>query len=149
MNNIILIGFKCSGKTTLGKKMAEETGRHFIDTDALIKVPFSPIDVFRRAERQVIFALQEFQNCIIATGGGTVLDPDNVVILKKMGKLYYLRVDKEELKRRIFSEPLPTFFDPARPEESFEEMYAEREGVYEAVADEILVNELDDIGVVF
>ena len=44
--------------------------------------------------KQVIQALADFQNCVIATGGGTVLDPENVAVLKKLGKIFYLRVPK-------------------------------------------------------
>lgn len=141
MNNIILIGFKSSGKTTLGKKIAEKTGCHFIDADDLIAknnrefyLAVGPI-AFREIEKEVIRALAEFQNCIIATGGGVVLDPENVVILKKLGKLIYLKVEKEELKRRLLVDPLPAILDPDRPEESFEKMYQERKSIYEQAAD--------------
>lgn len=141
MNNIILIGYKSSGKTTLGKKIAEKTGRHFIDTDDLIAknnrefyLAVGPT-AFREIEKEVIRALAEFQNSVIATGGGTILDPENVIILKKLGKLFYLEVAKEELKKRLLIDPLPAILDPENPEASFEKMYHERKSIYESVAD--------------
>jgi shikimate kinase len=141
LNNIILIGYKSAGKTTLGKKIAEKTGRHFIDTDDLIAknnrefyLAVGP-EAFREIEKEVIRALAEFQNSVIATGGGVVLDPENVIILKKLGKLFYLRVEKEELKRRLLIDPLPAILDPEHPEESFEKMYQSRQRLYEEIAD--------------
>lgn len=149
MNNIILIGFKSAGKTTLGKKIAERMNLHFIDTDDLIAknnrefyLQFGPA-AFREIEKEVIRALAEFQNTVIATGGGVILDPENIAILKKLGKLIYLQVEKEELKRRLFIEPLPAILDPENPEASFEKMYQERLRLYEQAADFTVAREED------
>lgn len=141
MSNIILCGYKSCGKTTLGKKIAEKTGMHFIDTDDLCHHNYS--HSFREVEKQVIAALADFQNCVIATGGGSVLDPENVAIFKKLGKIIYLRVPKEIIKHRLLSGRLPTFLDPTRPEESFEEMYESRKELYETIADQIIDAESD------
>ena len=143
MNNIILCGFKSCGKSLLGKKISEKTGLHFIDTDELVSKNCRQLylqgpEAFRDIEKQVIAALVGFESCVIATGGGAVLDPENVAILKKLGKIFYLRVPREELKRRLLVEPLPAFLDPAHPEESFEKMYHDRKDLYEQVADEII-----------
>lgn len=143
MNNIILIGFKSCGKTTLGKKISEKKGLHFIDTDELVSKNCRQLylqgpEAFRDIEKEVIKALVGFENCVIATGGGAILDPENVAILKKLGKIFYLRVPKEELRRRLLVEPLPAFLDPGHPEESFEKMYQDRKDLYEQVADEII-----------
>jgi shikimate kinase len=208
LNNIILCGFKSSGKTTLGKKISEKTGLHFIDTDELVskevvaKLPaleksmilsqfvgaamrpgphgqahtqesrawrwgdkmaqkgdfagarsfataskncralyLHSAEAFREIEKEVIAALADFQNCVIATGGGSILEPENVLILKKLGKIFFLRVPKEELKKRILVNPLPAFINPEDPEGSFEQMYQDRIGIYEAVADHIVDSE--------
>lgn len=143
MNNIILCGFKSCGKSTLAKKISEKTGRHYIDTDELVSKNCPQLylqgpEAFRDIEKQVIAALVGFESCVIATGGGAILDPENVAILKKLGKIVYLRVPKEELKRRLLIEPLPAFLDPSHPEESFEKMYQARKDLYEQVADEII-----------
>jgi shikimate kinase len=142
LNNIILIGFKSCGKTTYGQKLAQEIGFHFIDTDVLISNncrdlyetdPFA----FRRLEKQVIAALLEFHSCVIATGGGTILDSDNIAILKRLGKIIYLKVEKEIIKNRLLGGELPAFLDCHDPEGSFEKMYSERASLYENIADEI------------
>ncbi len=148
MNNIILCGYKSSGKTTLAKKIAEKTGLHCIDTDDLIAknnrkfyLEVGP-EVFREIEKEVIKALVGFENCVIATGGGVVLDPENIVLLKKLGKIFYLRVPKEELKRRLLlMETLPGILDPLDPEGSFERMYESRVDLYEKAADYIIDSE--------
>jgi len=144
LSNIILCGYKSCGKTTLGKKIAEKTGRHFIDTDDLVlkNCQFHPIEVFREIEKEVIAALIDFQNCVIAIGGGSVLASENVAILKKLGKIFYLRVPKAVIKTRLlYCGRLPTFLDPSRPEESFEEMYESRKNLYENIADHIVDSE--------
>ena len=161
MSNIILCGYKSCGKTTLGKKIAEKTGRHFIDTDDLVfkNCQRHTIEAFRETEKAVIAALVDFQNCVIATGGGSVLAPENVAILKKLGKIFYLRVPKAVIKARLLycgrkasrnshfqadrsiSGKLPAFLDPSRPEESFEEMYESRKALYESIADHIVDSE--------
>lgn len=147
MNNVILCGFKSCGKTTLAKKIAEKTGLHYIDTDELISknnrkfyLEMGP-EAFRDIEKKVIQALMGFQNCVIATGGGAVLDPENVILLKQLGRIFYLRVPKEELKRRLLQDTLPAFIDPNNPDESFEKMYQSRKDLYEQIADQIIDNE--------
>ena len=146
MNNIILCGYKSCGKTTLGKKISEKTGMHFIDTDDLVskncrQLYLHSAEAFREIEKDVIAALIDFQNSVIATGGSSVLAPENVTLLKKLGKIFYLRVPKEIIKERLLSGQLPAFLDPNRPEESFEEMYASRKDLYEQIADHIIDHE--------
>ncbi len=142
MSNIILCGFKSSGKSTLARQIAEKTGLHYIDTDHLIGSDYPYLQdnpaIFREQEKKVIAALEEFQNCVIATGGGAILDPANVAVLKKLGKIFYLKVEKEELKRRLLKDPLPAFLDQESPEASFEKMYQEREPLYLSIADVVL-----------
>jgi shikimate kinase len=144
LNNLILCGFKRSGKSSLGRELAEEAGFHFIDTDALIASDCRKFfldlgaGVFRRYEKKIIYSIQHVERSVIATGGGTVLDPENIDILKHLGKIVYLQVDKDELSRRLLQPPLPAFFSPDNPKQSFEEMYHERAPIYEKIADIIV-----------
>ncbi len=144
-----MCGFKRSGKSTLGRELAKELGYHFIDTDLLIASDCRKFfldlgtDVFRRYEKKIVFSLQHVEHSIIATGGGTILDPDNVAILKRLGKIVYLQVDKEELSQRLLQPPLPAFFSPDKPEQSFEEMYRERAPIYEKIADVTIKSKKD------
>lgn len=141
MNNIILIGFKRSGKTDFGKKLAAKLQRPFIDTDDLIshncRQFYKDIgeESFRLLEKKTIFALTPIQKSVIATGGGTILDPDNISMLKKMGTLIYIHVPKKELKKRLFKKPLPAFLDGEDLEGSFEKMYEARLPLFEKIAD--------------
>ena len=85
--NIILTGMRGSGKTKLGRLLGRLLGRRFIDTDELIernaKMPIVLLvkrrgwDYFRRLERNVIQKLRNEKNAVIATGGGTLINPKN------------------------------------------------------------------------
>jgi shikimate kinase len=147
--NLILFGFKSSGKTILGKMIAAHTNRPFFDTDNMLEglyyqltgeqLPFREIykkigdNAFRKLESDVVQQLKEIKNAIIALGGGLILDSKNVAPLAKLGQLVYLKVGKETLKKRILSQELPSFLNPADPEGSFEQFYNERCVKYEAI----------------
>ncbi|MBN2689024.1 MAG: shikimate kinase [Gammaproteobacteria bacterium] len=152
--NIVLCGFKNCGKTTYGKRLAKELGREFFDIDDIIveqylqqfkeKLSIREIyakignDEFRRLEKEVAGIVAKKDNAVIAAGGGTVMDPDNVKMLKKFGRLIFLRCPKETIKERIFKGGIPAFIDADNPYVSFEKIYNEREKQYLAVADEII-----------
>lgn len=144
--NLILCGFKNCGKSTRGRLLAEEKGYTFIDTDHLIEANYqNKLSIpeiyekygeteFRRIEKMVIHSLQDIENTVIATGGGSVLDPENVEHLKKLGKLIYLKTDKEILKQRLLNNRLPEFL------KNFDAVYDYRTTIYEKIADEIWIN---------
>lgn len=148
--NIILIGYKGSGKTFLGKLLAEELGKDFIDTDRLIEKLYIQEfyeeascrqiflklgdDGFRMLEERVIDQLQSVKGVIIAVGGGTLLNPENCVKLQRAGKLIYLEVDKETIRKRLFESGIPSFLNAEDPENSFEAMYATRKPLYEQMS---------------
>ena len=91
--NIVLIGYRTTGKSTVGKHLAFKLNLPFFDTDTLveenIKMPIADIvathgwGFFRAGEKDAVQALEKQKACIIATGGGVVLDKDNVASLKK------------------------------------------------------------------
>lgn len=164
--SLILFGFKSCGKTTFGKKLAAKLALPFIDTDRLIEklvgeklscrelVKQKGSAFFREKEREAVKSLIGKEKAVIALGGGTVLDPENVRILAKIGVLVYLRVDREALKRRLLTPPLPTYLDPKDPEGSFSRMYEERKEVYEHIPavwvdvnrdEEIVLTELSQV----
>jgi shikimate kinase len=142
--NIILFGFPASGKSTLGRKLAEQLQFSFVDTDRYIEqfypghtvrqiVQHFGFDVFRTLETETLEALADVDKHVIAVGGGTVLDPENLKLLNNLGKCVYLTVEKEKLKKRLLSGELPLYLDEEDPAGSFEEMYAERKKVYESI----------------
>lgn len=144
-----MFGFKGSGKTHFGKLVSARLHLPFLDTDDLIeeayfkrfRAPLSCRQIglekgntyFRELEKECIHSLGNIKNSIISLGGGSVLDPDNVTFLKEHGKLLYLKIDKETLKKRMFAHELPFFIDPNDPEESFENMYYDRKKKYEDI----------------
>jgi shikimate kinase len=112
--NIILIGYRGSGKSTVGSRLASRTGRRFVDTDDLIESKEGQIreiveshgwGYFRTIEKKMIEEISKEDNLVIALGGGAVLDPDNVVNLVKNGLIIWLKADREVLQKRINQDP--------------------------------------------
>lgn len=147
--NLILYGFKSCGKTTLGQNLAKSMNRAFYDTDKLVESFYQMITgewlsvrgifnnkgeaYFRKLEGQALSAMTHVKNSIIAVGGGLILDPFNKNLLEQLGKLVYLKVEKETIKKRIFSSDLPGFLDVNHPEESFELLFKKRTLKYEQI----------------
>ena len=137
-DNISLVGMPCSGKTTVGKALAEKTGKLFVDTDNEIvnKIGMSIPEYFekygesefRRVECEVIAEVSAKNNQIIATGGGAILNPDNIRRLKQNGQVYFLDRDLELL--------FPTSDRPlSSNREALKKRYEERYDIYLSSAD--------------
>jgi shikimate kinase len=112
--NIVLIGYRCAGKTVVGKRLADRLQRRFVDTDDLIESKEGQIsdivkshgwDYFRAMEKKVIEEISKEDNLVIALGGGAVLDPDNVVNLERNGLIIWLKADREVLRKRMEQDP--------------------------------------------
>lgn len=113
MKNIILTGFMGTGKTSVGKRLAKELNLKFIDTDVLIEkeagICINEIFArfgeayFRRLESKVINEVSSDENMIIATGGGAVINPTNLLVLKKNGMLICLTASIDVILSRIGS----------------------------------------------
>ena len=109
--NIIFTGYRCTGKTSAGKRLAQLLGRAFYDADDLIiKLTGRSVEqivaekgwpAFREVERAVILELSGKDNCVIAPGGGAVLDQRNVEALKKNGLFVWLVADTATIVRRL------------------------------------------------
>lgn len=99
--NIVLIGFMGAGKTTVGRKAARIMKYDFYDSDDIIKQEFSMSisnifaeygeKVFRDAERKVLKRLSKLERAVIATGGGAVLNPQNMEELRESGIIVLLK----------------------------------------------------------
>lgn len=161
--NLILIGFKYSGKTSIGKELAKTTQKKFIDTDYLIQehhyamtqknMTISDIyqncgkDYFRHLEKMIIKNLSPDKNTIIATGGGSILNSENALHLKSLGKLIYLQTSIETLLERLNQKSPPQFLSKNTLKESFIAHYQERLTIYEDIADTILPTDNKSIAV--
>ena len=108
--NLILIGFMGTGKTSLGKLLANKLGRGFVDLDQKIErdagmtIPkifeLHGEKYFRELEKKAVREVSERKNLVIATGGGTVKDAENVRLLKNSGVIICLTTEPEEIFRR-------------------------------------------------
>ena len=141
--NIVLTGMPGSGKSTVGKLLAEELGRPFLDTDTLIteKTGCTPAQIiasqgekaFRDHETAVIEAFSAQTGCVIATGGGVILRRENVELLRRNGKLFFLDRPVEQL--------IPTADRPlSSSKEAILQRYQERYPIYVSTADAIIEN---------
>lgn len=98
--NIVLIGMPGCGKSTVGQELANQLGLSFVDTDDEISLSegrsISEIfeaegEVhFRQLEKTVIQSISSRQGSVIATGGGAILNPENIANLRKNGRIYFL-----------------------------------------------------------
>jgi shikimate kinase len=146
--NIVLIGYRGSGKTTVGSRLAARLQMKFVDTDDLIESKEGHIsdivkskgwDYFRRLEKSVIEEISKGSNLIIAPGGGAVLDTDNVNALKRDGLVIWLKADQQTLLKRIqkdqgSSTRRPTLTGKGTLEE-IEETISERGPFYEKASE--------------
>ncbi len=147
--NLILFGFKSSGKTFFGKLLARKLRKKFIDTDRLIEARYKREyneqatcrqislklgDVrFRELERKVIAEIAPLSAAIVALGGGTLLSLENYHLLKKNGKFVHLDVEKATIKKRILKNGVPSFLDPDNFDESFDTIYEKRRHLFETI----------------
>ncbi len=129
--NIVLVGMPGSGKTTVGKLLAAQLGRPFIDTDAeIVAAAGCSIPAlfeaegetgFRQREAAVIRAVAAQQGAVIATGGGAVLRGENVDYLKENGRLFFLDRPLEAL---VATADRPLSADRAALEQRYRERYS-------------------------
>ncbi len=109
--NIVLIGYRCTGKTSVGRKISERLRIPFYDTDELINkhtgktvkqiVDKGGWDLFRREEKAVIRALSSLAETVIAVGGGAVMDAENREALSKNGLFLWLTADVSTIIERM------------------------------------------------
>ncbi len=109
--NIVLIGYRCSGKSSVGKILARELKRELLDTDAWIEETAGcPIETlisqkgwghFRDMEKRVIKEISQKDNLVIATGGGVVTDKENVRDLRQNGWVVWLDAKADVFRERM------------------------------------------------
>lgn len=148
--NVVLIGMPASGKSTVGALLAKGLGKALVDTDALIAertgMPIPEIfeklgeKAFRDIESEVIAECAAKNGCIIATGGGAILRPENTNALSENGRIYFIDRPLDAL--------IPT---PDRPLSSTKEdivkRYKERYGIYRDSAHVIIDADCDAMSV--
>jgi len=147
--NIVLIGYRCSGKSAVGKILARELGRDLVDTDVLIEqyarssieniVSRDGWTRFREIEKRVIEEISKKDKLVIAAGGGVVLDEANVRNLTVNEWLVWLDGSAEALKERMDREQRAGKIRPsltgADPLEEIEQVVEERAPLYRQAGD--------------
>lgn len=111
MTRILLIGFMAAGKTTLGKALARELGLQFIDLDHYIENRYRCTvsqlfaergeEAFRQIERNMLHEVAEFEDVIIATGGGTPCFFDNMDYMNGQGTTVFLEASVDTIHTRL------------------------------------------------
>lgn len=138
--NIILTGFMGAGKSEVGRLLADSLSRQFTDTDAAIEqeTGLSISEIFRRygeayfrsLERHQIMKLVGKRNLVVALGGGTLMNPDNLADLRKDGVLVYLRADFSRLMERVGKGSSRPLVSGSGSREVLERLFKDREVLY-------------------
>lgn len=146
--NIFLVGLMGAGKTSVGKLLAKDLQKTFVDCDLEIErrtgvsIPLI-FEIegeagFRRREVVVLRELAVLRNLVVATGGGAVLSPENREVLSRSGTVIYLRATVDELwhrTKRDRNRPLLQTDDPRR---RLAELFEQRDPLYREVASVIM-----------
>ena len=107
---ILLIGFMCTGKSTVGRMLARSLSRPFIDLDRQVEARVGPLvpffqregeEAFRRLEAEALAEALEGPVAVIATGGGTPCEGDNLARMQEAGTVIWLDVGLDALMSRI------------------------------------------------
>jgi shikimate kinase len=109
--NLVLIGYRATGKTEVGALLARKLARPFVDLDEALVAEMgrSIADLvaekgwpeFRRREKEMVARCSRACGQVLATGGGVVLDPDNAKILRENGVVVWLRADPGTIRERL------------------------------------------------
>jgi shikimate dehydrogenase len=143
--NIVLIGMRGSGKTAVGKILAQKLGRELIEMDELIvsKAGLSIPEIvarhgwerFRDLEEEVVAKLSKRRNIVNATGGGVVVREPNITRLKQNGLLVWLTANVDTLLQRIGEDDSRPLLKGKTRREDMEITLAERQPLYQKAAD--------------
>jgi shikimate kinase len=150
--NLFLIGYRCSGKTTVGKSVADALDWAFVDADAVLVgasgksikdiIDTEGWDSFRRMERSTFKQICTNDRQVVATGGGVVLDAANVEAMKTSGRTVWLVATAATIRKRMHSDQNTEAFRPALTRKGtlaeIEDLLAQRSPYYERTSDFII-----------
>ena len=145
LNNIVLIGPMGSGKTTVGRRLAEQLKIDFYDADhEIINKTGVSIDHifdvegeqgFRKRESDVLEELASMHNIVLATGGGAVLSERNRLLLKKSGSVIYLLSSVDQILRRTAkSKTRPLLENSSDRRKTISDIIDSRDSLYREIA---------------
>ncbi len=143
--NIILIGPMGAGKSSVGKRLAKQLNRKFYDCDKVLEdrtgVAITTIfelegeQSFRQRETKILRDLVSHKNAVIATGGGVVLVPENLNLIKQNGIVVYLQASvNSQIKRTRHDKKRPLLQTQDR-HATLQKLANERNAIYEKISD--------------
>lgn len=148
---IFLVGPMGTGKTTIGRQLAQALGLEFEDSDREIQrrtgvdIPtifeYEGEEGFRNREKKVIADLVEVENQVLATGGGAVTDADNRRLLPARGFVIYLECSPEQQYDRTYKDKNRPLLQSGDPLESLRQLMKERDPLYREIADLVVSTE--------
>ena len=150
--NIVLIGMRGGGKSTIARLLSERLGKKLADLDAMVEkeegisitdmVEKFGWEYFRDRESEAVKKVTKQKDAIVSTGGGVINRPENIAALKQRGILIFLSSSAKTLARRIDKdEGRPRLTEAATTLAEEEAVIAESKKLYEAAADEIINDE--------
>ena len=142
--NVVLVGFMGAGKTSVGRRLAEALAMPFIDMDADIEARAGKSITqifaedgeprFRDMERSLVRELAAAQQaCVIAAGGGVVLNPDNIRDFSQSGLVVCLSAALEEILRRVGNSTHRPLLNQPDPVVAIRNLLAKRQPLYAAI----------------
>lgn len=158
-NNIILIGFMGSGKTSVGRQLADRMGYLFKDTDEMISAKEN-MDIqgifhsygeeyFRGLETSLLETIMDnIDRTVLATGGGIPIRDRNVKLLHIMGHVIYLRTSRSTIVDRLSGDTSRPLLKGKNLSTKVESLLSSRASIYERAADIIIDTDdksIDDI----
>ena len=156
--NIVLTGFMGTGKSKIGKRLAERLGMSYLDTDELIEerekdsVPAifkkKGEEYFRRLETKVVKEVALLDNSVISTGGGVVLKEGNIRLLKKNALIVCLFASPEVILKRTEGNENRPLLEMNNQKKRIEELLTFRKPYYEKADFRVDTSALDSEGVV-
>lgn len=155
-DNIVLIGFMGSGKTTVGKELAKQLKMKFIDTDAYIEDKYQKSisdifaqqgeEYFRQIETQTLEYFRDtVSGAIFSTGGGMPLRQENARLLKEIGQVYYLTAANQVIYERVKGDTKRPLLQGEDPYGKICHLMKQRNPLYEAVADVLIDTNANDL----
>lgn len=150
--NVVLIGYRGTGKSTVGKMVASRLGRTMVSTDAeIVKRAGQSIpeivaqhgwDYFRDLESQVCRDVAHKDGLVIDTGGGAILRSENVDRLKTAGTIFWLTASVETIMKRIGRDTQrPSLTGTKSFIDEVQDVLRERTPKYEAAADHVITTD--------
>lgn len=155
-DNIVLIGFMGSGKTTFGKALAKKLHMDFLDTDAYIEKQAGKTipeifaedgeEAFRRLETEVLRHFRDTAlHTVFSTGGGMPLRIENARLLKEIGRVYHLTAANQVIYERVKGSKNRPLLQCDNPYERICDLMKERKPLYEAAADVMVDTNQPDV----